>query len=247
MPTLSPGQIARVMDACGWGPPGGKGIQVYDDGTQKVVDEAAKKAAIAWYDVAIAVCLQESGGNTNAKNRTSSARGLWQIMTSIHGDAIKREQAYWVSELGLKELPTIYHPLVNTGVARRLYNERKWQPWEAYNTGDYKAHLGKGAAAYAAVTDPKHNKNGIAALVEEIKLGQATAEFAGLAAPGGVLIGGVSELAEDPIGKILTFIKAIAATAGVFLLGLILLILGVWFLLSNTGVGKTIKKASPIG
>jgi len=244
MATLSPGQIARVMLATGWGPPSGLGIQVYDDGTQKVVDASAKRAAIAWYDTAIAVCLAESGGDTNAKNPGSNARGLWQIMTSVHADMIKQVQAYWVGELGLTKVPTIFHPLVNTECAHRLYNASKWQPWEAYNNGDYKNHLGHGKAAWKAVTDPSFNPTKIKELIEEIKLGKKTAEWAALAVPGGILAG--NDLVTNPVDSILQMLRDAGPVIGWFVLGLVLLILGAWFLLSNTGVGKAVKKIAPI-
>lgn len=246
MSTLSPGQIAVAMLACGWKVP--FGIQVYEDGTQKVVDEKAKNAAIKFYDTAIAVCLAESGGNTNAKNPNSNARGLWQIMTSVHEDMIKQVQSYWVSELGTDKVPTIMHPLVNTECAHRLYNESKWQPWEAYNTGAYKAFLGKGEAAYKAVTNPKNNAGNIKALVEEFKLGQETAQVIGSIVAGGLITN--NDLVTNTVGTVLEFLKDAGATIGVFILGAILLILGAWFLLSRTSVGKGIKtvakKASPV-
>lgn len=241
MATLSPGQIALFMQKCGWGPPGGLGIQVFDDGTQKVTDKAAVAAAIKWYDMAIAVCLAESGGNTQATN--GNAKGLWQIMTSVHGDLIKQAQAYWVGELGLKKLPTIYHPLVNTEVAHRLYNERQWQPWEVVATGAYKKHLGKGKRAYNAVVDPKRNNAAIQALIAEIELGQETAAFAGLAA-GGILLN--NDLTTDPVSTVLAFLKSTGVTIGVFLLGVILFAIGVWILLSQTKAGELVRKVTPL-
>lgn len=240
MATLSPGHIALFMQKCGWGPPGGLGIQVFDDGTQKVTDKAAVAAAIQWYDRAMSIVFAESGGNTQAVN--GSHKGLWQIATKVHGDVIKQAQAYWVGELGLKKLPTIYHPLVNTEVAHRLYNERQWQPWDPSLAGQAK-NTGKGKRAYNAVVDPKRNNAAIQALIAEIELGQETAAFAGLAA-GGILLN--NDLTTDPVSTVLAFLKSTGVTIGVFLLGVILFIIGVWILLSQTKAGDLVRKVTPL-
>lgn len=59
----------------------------------------------------IAKC--ESGLNPNAKNPTSSATGVFQIMSSVHG----------VSQRMLKDYK------INIAVAKKLYDEQGTNPW----------------------------------------------------------------------------------------------------------------------
>ena len=62
---------------------------------------------------AIAVARCESGLDPNAANPDSSARGLFQIMASVHG-----VRAKW-----------LFNPSVNIRVAKQLYDEQGWNPW----------------------------------------------------------------------------------------------------------------------
>lgn len=234
---LSPKQIGLVIYEVGiWGPGGSK--------------EQVEK----WLDVAIAVCLAESGGNTNAKNATSSARGLWQIMVSDHEDKIKQEIERWWGEDGWPgknidapegyRMPDIFDPRVNTGVAARVYYEagKSWKPWEAYNTGAYKRHLGHGKNVYAYLSSPEMVQQGLKELRQEIALGRETmTTAAGVLSP-------VLAQASDPgslVDKILGFLQSAGVTIGVFIIAAILVILGIWFLLDKPlpPIAKVIKPA----
>lgn len=66
-------------------------------------------------DMAIKVARCESGLNTNAKNKVSSARGLFQVMSSVHG--VKER---W-----------LYDPMINTLIAKQLFDASGWNPWNA--------------------------------------------------------------------------------------------------------------------
>lgn len=57
----------------------------------------------------------ESGMRPDAVNPTSSARGLFQIMQSWH-----KIDERW-----------LFNPIINTLVAKKLYDEQGWTPWEA--------------------------------------------------------------------------------------------------------------------
>lgn len=59
----------------------------------------------------IAKC--ESGLNPNAKNKNSTARGLFQVMSSVHG-----VQEKW-----------LYNPMVNALIAKQLYDRQGTVPW----------------------------------------------------------------------------------------------------------------------
>lgn len=61
----------------------------------------------------IASC--ESSLNPNAKNKTSSARGLLQIMSSVH----KIDQKW------------LKNPMINALVAKQLFDEQGTTPWNA--------------------------------------------------------------------------------------------------------------------
>lgn len=61
----------------------------------------------------IAKC--ESGLNPNAKNKTSTARGLFQVMSSVHG-----VQEKW-----------LYNPMVNALIAKQLYDRQGTTPWNS--------------------------------------------------------------------------------------------------------------------
>lgn len=67
--------------------------------------------------MAIKVAKCESGLNPDARNRKSSARGLFQIMQSWH----KIDQKW------------LFDPMINTLVAKSLFDTQGWEPWRASN------------------------------------------------------------------------------------------------------------------
>lgn len=66
-------------------------------------------------ELAIKVARCESNLNAKAKNKDSSARGLFQILSITHN----------IDERFL------FNPLINTLVAKQLYDEQGWIPWES--------------------------------------------------------------------------------------------------------------------
>lgn len=72
-----------------------------------------------------ALCLMgyESGGNPDAKNPRSSARGLFQIMAHI-----------WAPHFGVS-YDQLYDPEINTRLAHQIYLIQGWQAWSPYNRG----------------------------------------------------------------------------------------------------------------
>ncbi len=244
MVRYTPKQIGVFMADCGWVVP--YGIQVHQDGSVSIVDPAARKAAIAFFDTAIAVCLAESGGNPLAKNPNSPAKGLWQIMESVHTAAIKEQAIYWQAELGYKKLPNVFEPHVNTGVARQLQQAQGWKPWEVFTTGAYKSKLGHGAEVFNYLNSPSMNAEKIRALTQEYLLG--IAEFkAGAAAVSPALAVAGDTHVDSLVGTVLGWLKSAGITVGVFLLALLLIILGVWFVLSRRNIVKKAVKLTPAG
>lgn len=74
-------------------------------------------------ETALCVMRYESGGNHNAKNPTSSARGLMQILASL-----------WAPHFGVS-YNDLYKPELNLYIARQIYDSLGWGAWSAYNRG----------------------------------------------------------------------------------------------------------------
>jgi len=76
-------------------------------------------------DVERVLCLMhyESGGNPNAKNPRSSARGLMQILGSL-----------WAPHFGVA-LTDLYNPDINLSIARDIRDSQGWAAWAPYNRG----------------------------------------------------------------------------------------------------------------
>lgn len=72
-------------------------------------------------DVNLALCvmLHESGGNPNARNSSSGAAGLFQVMPM------------WFNHFG----GNAYDPENNVRVASLVLAEQGWSAWSAYNRG----------------------------------------------------------------------------------------------------------------
>lgn len=68
-------------------------------------------------DNALCVIRSESGGNPDAKNPRSNARGLFQIMTSV-----------WADEFGWS-YSDFYVPELNVYAAARIWERSGWVPW----------------------------------------------------------------------------------------------------------------------
>lgn len=101
--------------------------------------------------LAIAVCLAESEGNTNATNNNASPpsrdRGLWQINDLYHKDVSDQ---------------CAFDPACNARAAYRISSSgTNWQPWAAYNNKSYQKYLprARAAAGGAPAPDPTRPAN----------------------------------------------------------------------------------------
>lgn len=196
MVKLNPNQIGVLLAHEHWGP-GGSQIQV-----EKFLDDA------------IAICLSESGGRTDAKNPNSSASGLWQVMVSVHRDKIGSQD--------------IFDPVVNTRVAHRIYDDAGgWTPWEVYNNGSYKKNKGHGKDVYAYLK-----------LLTETELGEELAKTTGKIVPGGGLVTAATKISPTNIAEL---IMKSGKVVGLFVMAVVLVILGIWFIISSTKTGKVAK------
>jgi len=209
MTVFTPNQVAVLLYGVNWAP-----------------SASDVKSLTKFLDTAIAVCTAESGRNPKATN--GNAKGLWQIMTTVHADRIGDQD--------------IYNPHVNTLIARDLWHERGWKPWEAYTNGAYKKYLGYGPAAFKYLQSKSNS--------------ELNHEYIDLS---GVDTGQVIDVDKQAIdslgakldavfgGSMLGFLKSAGASAGVFLLGVILLVLGVVYIASQSKAGKAVINNTPAG
>lgn len=86
-------------------------------------------------EVAAAIALAESGGNSDARNNNppvEDSRGLWQINVLAHP---------WAAAQNM------YNPSTNAAAAVRVYQGRSstFNAWSTYTSGAYLAYMGSGS------------------------------------------------------------------------------------------------------
>lgn len=87
--------------------------------------------------IAAAIAMAESGGNDAARNSSSSATGLWQIMWSVWASTLQKD--------GIAQTQTdLDNPLANAK-AMALISKKggNFSPWVTYTNGSYQKYLGK--------------------------------------------------------------------------------------------------------
>lgn len=116
MPRLTPAQIARVAQEAGFS---GSALQI-----------------------AVAVALGESGGNTHAHNAVppDDSYGLWQInMIGSLGPARRRQ-------FGLSSNSQLFDPATNARAAYAIASRgSNFGPWSVYTNGTYRLHMPRAA------------------------------------------------------------------------------------------------------
>ena len=260
MARLSVKEIATTMRIAGFYPHDAFFHNEMKDGklVTVVTNKALQAKVVVWLDTAIAICLAESGGgDPAAKNPGSSASGLWQIMYSVHKAKIRAavKEMYAAVEFdsaGRSDEQLVFDPLINTVIARMVYRKdtydsnvltsnQYWKPWEVYNTGAYKKYLGHGKEAYEAIFGQAATDLAYQNLQAEFMEGQNAQTLLTAATPG---LGAVNAVTSG-ITNVLNFVKSGAVAVGIFVLGLVLLALGVWFVLNKptpSGVVKAVVK-----
>ena len=78
-------------------------------------------------DVAHAVCLAESGGNTYAANYNDN-----------HGKCVG---SFGLMQLACFWIPNPTDPIANIAKANEIYSRSGWSPWGAYTSGKYLKYL----------------------------------------------------------------------------------------------------------
>lgn len=94
-------------------------------------------------DVAVAIALAESGGNTTDHNQIppDDSYGLWQI-NMFPGAHTKKE-------LGISKNEDLFDPITNAKAMAKISNGGKnWTAWTTYTSGKYKFYM-NGAASGA--------------------------------------------------------------------------------------------------
>lgn len=113
-------------------------------------------------DIAVAVALAESGGDTQSHNTKppDNSYGLWQI--NMYGDlGPERRRKY-----GLPDNETLFDPARNAMVAHHIQQESGWKAWSTYTTGKYKQFLDKSVAD--KVKDTVGSVSGISGIADSI-------------------------------------------------------------------------------
>ena len=78
-------------------------------------------------DVAYAVCMAESGGNSNAANYNDN-----------HGSCVG---SFGLMQLACFWIPNPTDPNANIAKANEIYSRSGWSPWGAYTSGKYLKYL----------------------------------------------------------------------------------------------------------
>jgi lysozyme-like protein len=91
-------------------------------------------------NIAVAVALAESGGNTEAHNHSGkdNSYGLWQInMYGSMGPARQRQ-------FHLATYADLFQPDVNARAAKAIHSSQGWDKgWTTYKSGKYKQYMDK--------------------------------------------------------------------------------------------------------
>ncbi len=116
----------------------------------------AKKAGFSGQDldIAVAVALAESGGDTTAHNPVGrdNSYGLWQI--NMKGDMGFNRR----NEFLINDNTELYDPRVNADAAYKVWKAQGWERgWTTYKSGKYKQFMPS-----AKGSEPADVKSGIA-------------------------------------------------------------------------------------
>lgn len=200
-------------------------VLIFKEGSWGVfMPNKSERAVIDFFDKVIAICAAESNFNPKAVN--GNAKGLFQIMTTVHEDKIAGRD--------------ILDPIVNINVAAKVSREAfddgrdQFSPWEVYpDNPRYQAARGWGENAYRYLQ-----------ILGEAELGEAYAKALAGLVPGGSLIGNTAVVATgDWSDKVIAFVRTGAMAVGAFILGLVLLIVGLWVLFGRSVPKPPIAKA----
>jgi hypothetical protein len=182
-----------------------------------------------WLSDAVAICLAESKGvvtATHTNDDGSKDWGLYQI-NDVHKASFPL--------LWAQRLEAVANVKMAAGVFRGAGHS--WGPWSTYEAG------------YGSFTAYKNVGNECAGYVRlkgELALNEAYTEAIGGMFPLVHAAAGVADFASDPLGGILAFVKQAGAVIGLFVLGLLLLAIGLWAAMRETKAGRAVTNVNPI-
>lgn len=178
--------------------------------TREEIRKYASNAGFAGsdLDIAVAVALAESGGNTTAHNPKppDNSYGLWQInmLGDLGPDRRKRYK--------LAKNEDLFDPATNARVAKGVHDGSGWAAWTTYTRGTYKKFLTEDGSV------PESNAGGTGGGVTGAvnafgdTLFKAASNFAGILVALVLLIVGVILLSRNvlPVGRVAKTVKKVA-------------------------------------
>lgn len=91
------------------------------------------------WDVRIAMAVMEQESTQNGISCNPNAANLNDVHRDVNGNVV------CVGSFGLFQIACfdgqVYDPEKNLAIAWRKYEERGWQPWGAYTSGEYRKYL----------------------------------------------------------------------------------------------------------
>jgi hypothetical protein len=186
--------------------------------TREQIASHARAAGFTGNDIniAVAVALAESGGDTHAHNPVppDDSYGLWQI-NMLGSMGPERRKRY-----GLAKNDDLYDPAVNARVARGIWNGSGWKAWTTYTRGTYKRFMnadspGSDTGSVAPVSSNTDGGDGISGAIRSAANALSQSMFKGLANVYGILLAialivtGVIILAREPLSNAMVAKRAI--------------------------------------
>lgn len=102
---------------------GGQSSASHGAGTAQWAGLVAAHFPAGEVDTALCIMGHESGGNPNADNPRSSARGLMQVLASL-----------WAPYYGIS-YDALYDPDTNLRIARLIWDQSGWAAWSPWQRG----------------------------------------------------------------------------------------------------------------
>ena len=166
-------------------------------------------------NIAVAIALAESGGNTLSHNTTppDDSYGLWQI--NMYKDLGPSRRKWF----GLTNDNELFNPYKNAKAAHMVYKASGWKAWTTYTRGTYKKFMtgdaGDAGDTAAAPTEEDSGTDTGAGGIEGAIGAIGSSLFKGIANVGGLLVAitfivlGVVILLRDPLSNMIPVNKII--------------------------------------
>ncbi len=182
--------------------------------TREQIASHARAAGFTGDDVniAVAVAMAESGGDTHAHNPVppDDSYGLWQI-NMLGSMGPERRKRY-----GLAKNEDLYDPAVNARVARGIWNGSGWKAWTTYTRGTYKRFLsadteGSSGGSVSTADSGTDSGTGIAGAANALSqtVNRGLANVSGILMAIALIVSGIVILMREPLAKAMVAKKAV--------------------------------------